>query len=131
MDYPSCPDPRREELNNRYERAAAIAVFQGNIRRAIPSLKDGASVARRNGDRAKSECQGGGASVARRNGDRAKSECGAGVKRVGPPVATVSGGWGLSGQEEWRHYRAKSECGAGVKGVGSQWPGGMETEEES
>ena len=48
----------REEFNHRFERAAAIAVFQGNIRRAITSLKDGASVARKSGDRAKSECWG-------------------------------------------------------------------------
>ena len=38
-----------------YERAAAIAVFQGNIRRGIASLKDGASVAKQRGDTTKSK----------------------------------------------------------------------------
>lgn len=44
----------REEMADCYERAAAIAVFQGNIRRGIASLKDGASVAKRKGDSSKS-----------------------------------------------------------------------------
>ena len=34
-----------EEKNDRYERAAAIAVFQGKIRRGIEALKCGASAA--------------------------------------------------------------------------------------
>ncbi len=34
--------PFREEMNERYERAAAIAVFQGDIKLAISSLKEGA-----------------------------------------------------------------------------------------
>ena len=40
----------REELTGNYERAAAIAVFQGRIRRGIASLKDGAGVAQQQGD---------------------------------------------------------------------------------
>ena len=32
-------------MNEHFERAAAIAVFQGHVRRGIASLKDGASVA--------------------------------------------------------------------------------------
>ena len=40
----------REELAENYERAAAIAVFQGRIRRGIASLKDGAGVAQQQGD---------------------------------------------------------------------------------
>ena len=40
----------REELAENYERAAAIAVFQGWIRRGIASLKDGAGVAQQQGD---------------------------------------------------------------------------------
>jgi hypothetical protein len=46
--------PSREEMADCYERAAAIAVFQGNIRRGIASLKDGASVAKQKGDVSKS-----------------------------------------------------------------------------
>ena len=40
----------REELAENYERAAAIAVFQGRIRRGIASLKDGAGVAQQQGN---------------------------------------------------------------------------------
>ena len=47
-----------EELNDRYERAAAIAVFQGNIRRGIAALKNGASVALKAKATAKSMCMG-------------------------------------------------------------------------
>ena len=43
----------REELAENYERAAAIAVFQGWIRRGIASLKDGAGVAQQQGDTTK------------------------------------------------------------------------------
>ena len=32
-------------MNENFERAAAIAVFQGRIRRGIASLKDGAGIA--------------------------------------------------------------------------------------
>ena len=39
-----------EETAERFERAAAIAVFQGDIGRAIGSLKDGALTATRHGD---------------------------------------------------------------------------------
>lgn len=41
-------------MNERFERAAAIAVFQGKLRRAIASLKDGAGVAKQHGDLNKS-----------------------------------------------------------------------------
>ena len=34
----------REEMNERFERAAAIAVFQGDIKLAISSLREGAAV---------------------------------------------------------------------------------------
>ena len=39
----------REEINEKFERAAAIAVFQGKLRRAIASLKNGAGVAKERG----------------------------------------------------------------------------------
>ena len=50
----SPPPNSREEGANNYERAAAIAVFLGNIRRGIASLRDGAAVAKRKEDAAKS-----------------------------------------------------------------------------
>ena len=43
----------REEMSENFERAAAIAVFQGRIRRGIASLKDGAGVAQQQGNSAK------------------------------------------------------------------------------
>ena len=42
-------------MNEGFERAAAISVFQLNIRRGIMSLKDGAAVALQNGNKAKSK----------------------------------------------------------------------------
>lgn len=44
---PLHPTPPREEINEHHERAATIAVFQGQIRRGIASLKEGADVIRR------------------------------------------------------------------------------------
>lgn len=43
----------REELGGNHERAAAIAVFQGHIRRAIACLKDGADAASRSANETK------------------------------------------------------------------------------
>ena len=42
--------PSREEMNEQHERAASIAVFQGQVRRGIASLKEGADVAQQQKD---------------------------------------------------------------------------------
>lgn len=42
---------KRQELEENFERAAAVAVFHGQIRRGITSLNDGASNAKRRGDK--------------------------------------------------------------------------------
>ena len=47
--------PCREEMEENFERAAAIAVFHGHVRRAVISLKDGANLANQQGDGAKGE----------------------------------------------------------------------------
>ena len=41
--------PHREEMSERYERAAAVSVFRGNMRRGILTLTDGADLARQQG----------------------------------------------------------------------------------
>ncbi len=41
----ACPHSHREEMNDRFERAAAIAVFRGNIKLAISTLRNGAATA--------------------------------------------------------------------------------------
>ncbi len=43
----------RQELEDNFERAAAVAVFHGHIRRGITSLKDGAAVAKQRNDSAR------------------------------------------------------------------------------
>ena len=43
-------DLYREEAGGRYERAAAVSVFQGHLRRGIQSLTGGAALARHKGD---------------------------------------------------------------------------------
>jgi hypothetical protein len=40
---------KREEMSERYERAAAVSVFRGNMRRGIVTLTDGANLARQQG----------------------------------------------------------------------------------
>ena len=45
----------REEMEENFERAAAIAVFHGHVRRAVISLKDGANLASQQGNTAKSK----------------------------------------------------------------------------
>jgi hypothetical protein len=40
---------KREEMSERYERAAAVSVFRGNMRRGILTLTDGANLARQQG----------------------------------------------------------------------------------
>ncbi len=47
----------RQELENSFERAAAVAVFHGHIRRGITSLKDGAVVAKQQNDNARGKGQ--------------------------------------------------------------------------
>ena len=47
--------PCREEMEENFERAAAIAVFHGHVRWAVISLKDGANLANQQGDGAKGE----------------------------------------------------------------------------
>ena len=42
-------------MEENFERAAAIAVFHGHVRRAVESLKDGAGLANQKGDTTKSE----------------------------------------------------------------------------
>jgi len=42
-------------MEENFERAAAIAVFYGHVRRAVISLKDGAELANQKGDGARSE----------------------------------------------------------------------------
>ena len=42
-------------MEESFERAAAIAVFHGHVRRAVLSLKDGAQLANQQRDMAKSE----------------------------------------------------------------------------
>ena len=44
------PPPHREEMSERYERAAAVSVFRGNMRRGIMILTDGANLARQQGN---------------------------------------------------------------------------------
>ena len=41
---------KREEMSERYERAAAVSVFRGNMRRGILTLTDGATLARQQGN---------------------------------------------------------------------------------
>ena len=50
--HPStCPPfSSREEMNEQHERAASIAVFQGQVRRGIASLKEGADIAQQQKD---------------------------------------------------------------------------------
>lgn len=50
-----CDMACREEMEENFERAAAIAVFYGHVRRAVISLKDGAELANQKGDGTKSE----------------------------------------------------------------------------
>ncbi len=40
----------RQEMEDNFERAAAVAVFHGHIRRSITSLKDGAAIAKQRKD---------------------------------------------------------------------------------
>jgi hypothetical protein len=45
---------KREEMSERYERAAAVSVFRGNMRRGILTLTDGADLARQQGHQERS-----------------------------------------------------------------------------
>ena len=40
-------------MSERYERAAAVSVFRGNVRRGIMTLTDGANLARQRGEKEK------------------------------------------------------------------------------
>ena len=53
LHHTFCSCYSREEMNENYERAAAIAVFQGHVRRGIVSLKDGAGTAAQRGNAAR------------------------------------------------------------------------------
>ena len=44
-------------MSERYERAAAVSVFRGNMRRGIMTLTDGATLARQQGDQERGERQ--------------------------------------------------------------------------
>jgi len=44
----------REEMEENFERAAAIAVFHGHVRRAVSSLRDGAVATSQRGDEIRS-----------------------------------------------------------------------------
>ena len=46
----------REEMEENFERAAAIAVFHGHVRRAVSSLRDGAVATSQRGDEIRSGC---------------------------------------------------------------------------
>ena len=45
--------PLREEMSERYERAAAVSVFRGDMKRGIMTLTDGANLARQQGNEEK------------------------------------------------------------------------------